>query len=316
MCDLERLIDLAIRKDKMAIGKLLTLIENNIYFSSEIFKRLWSKYPRSHVIGVTGPGGVGKSTLISSLAKSLLAKRKQIAIITIDPRSPVSGGSLLGDRIRMRGLNNDVFIRSMSTPAEESLPVKSLLAIELLEAIGYDYIIIETPGAGQFSVRIMKAVDTVVVVFMPGMGDEIQALKAGLTEVGHIYVVNKADLPGADLTRSEIEFVIGKKIINGWKPRVVKTIALSLSGISELLQVMEERERFLNEELEYQVKMRQARRELEVQLLLLGTLKEELKRLLKENTEVQKSLTKAIEGNINPVEISKRIALRILKLNR
>jgi len=301
--------------DKKTIAKLLSAVENNPFDAAKFLKELWAKSPSSHVIGITGAGGVGKSSIIASLTKYLTTRNFTVGIVAIDPSSPFSGGALLGDRVRMKGLGNKVFIRSMSTVNEEAIPWKALMAVEILEGVGFNYIIMETPGAGQFNVEVMKAVDTVVVVFMPGLGDDIQALKAGLMEIGDIYVVNKADMVGADLAFSQIEFAIGNKKIKGWKPRIVKTIGLSISGIQELIRVLEERENFLRVTKEYRVNKRASRRELEIKLFLTKVYRETLRMLLCSDKQLEELMVKVKAGEIDTITASRRIMNKLFNPN-
>ncbi len=306
------MIERARSGDKLAIAKMLTAIEEDPYSNSGILKPLWVKEPRSHVIGFTGAAGVGKSTLISAVALRLAKEGHSVAIIAVDPSSPFSGGALLGDRIRMRRLTGKVFIRSMSTREEESLPWKALLAIEALEGLGYEYIILETPGAGQFSVRVMKAADTVVVVLMPGAGDEIQALKAGLMEIGDIYAVNKADLPEAELTYSQVKFVLKGVSRKGWEPKVLLTSSIMGQGINDLINTINEHREFAKNTNLLRMK-RKTRRELELELLLIEALKRKIQQALRTNNEAKKIYEQAIHGETDTVTATKQLLCIILQ---
>jgi len=298
--------------DKLAIAKILTAIEEDPYSNSDLLKSLWVKEPKSHVIGFTGAAGVGKSTLISAVALRLAREGHSVAIIAVDPSSPFSGGALLGDRIRMRRLTGKVFIRSMSTREEESLPWKALLAIEVLEGLGYEYIILETPGAGQFSVRVMKAVDTVVVVLMPGAGDEIQALKAGIMEIGDIYAINKADLPEAELTYSQVKFVLKDVNRAGWEPKVLLTSPIMGRGINDLINTINEHRKFTQSNSLLQIK-RKTRRELEIELLLIEALRRKTQQTLRTNNEAKKIYEQAIHGETDTVTATKQLLRTILQ---
>ena len=306
------MIERARSGDKLAIAKMLTAIEEDPYSNSGILKPLWVKEPRSHVIGFTGAAGVGKSTLISAVALRLAKEGHSVAIIAVDPSSPFSGGALLGDRIRMRRLTGKVFIRSMSTREEESLPWKALLAIEALEGLGYEYIILETPGAGQFSVRVMKAADTVVVVLMPGAGDEIQALKAGLMEIGDIYAINKADLPEAELTYSQVKFVLKGVSRKGWEPKVLLTSSIMGQGINDLINTINEHREFAKNTNLLRMK-RKTRRELELELLLIEALKRKIQQALRTNNEAKKIYEQAIHGETDTVTATKQLLCIILQ---
>ncbi len=306
------IIERARNWDKLAIAKILTAIEEDPYSNSEILKPLWVREPKSHVVGFTGAAGVGKSTLISAVALRLVKEGHSVAIIAVDPSSPFSGGALLGDRIRMRRLTGKVFIRSMSTHEEESLPWKALLAIEVLEGLGYEYIILETPGAGQFSVRVMKAVDTVVVVLMPGAGDEIQALKAGIMEIGDVYAINKADIPEAELTYTQVKFVLKGTNRMGWEPKVLLTSPVMGRGINDLINAINKHREFAQSINLLRTK-RKTRRELELELLLIEALKRKAQEALRTDSKAKKIYEQVIHGETDTVTATKQLLHTILQ---
>ncbi len=233
--DLSRLINEGIKKrDRKALAKLLTIIERDPELLRGYYGEVLSAEPKSRVIGITGPPGVGKSSLINRLIKELRRGGYSVAVIAVDPASPLSGGSLLGDRVRVKELDEGVFFRSMSTPPNEDIPWKVILALELLNTAGFDYIILEHPGSGQTNVRVSDLVDLLVVVMQPLTGDDIQLIKAGVTEVGDVYVINKGDLPQARFFFRVAESFIGKVGRDGVVPKVLLVSALSGMGISEL----------------------------------------------------------------------------------
>ncbi len=300
----DTVIYLALKRDKKALARIISLIERDPDKATLLLRKLWPRNPRSHVVGFTGPGGVGKSTLISSVIKLLTDLGKSVAVLAIDPSSPISGGALLGDRVRMRDVRGDVFIRSMSTAAEESLPWKALIAVEVLEGVGFDYILLETPGVGQFNVEIMNAVDTVVLVLMPELGDEIQSLKAGLMEIGHIYVVNKADLPGADLMASQIEASVSGVLVNGWKPCLVKTIAFSKERVRGLVEALFKRDEYLRKRTDLLHKKRANRWLLEVRLITEDTFKNKLHAYLSKGTVMRNLLNEILSKGQDTITLS------------
>lgn len=301
-------------RDKRALSKLISLLERDPDLVADVLSKLWVREPRAHVVGVTGAAGVGKSTLIAVLAKTLSDRGYRVGIIAIDPSSPFSGGAVLGDRIRMKSLASaNVFLRSMSTGAEESLPCKALLAIEVLEGVGYNYIIIETPGAGQYSVNIMKAVDTVMVTLMPGAGDEIQAIKAGLMEIGDIYVINKADKPEAEMTYNQVLFAVKDVERSGWKTEVVKVSALYRKGVGDLVNVLLKRDEFIRSS-GLQVSKRKERRKLELELLLDLRLKKLIKELLASNSELTNLYERVVLGGLDTVTASKEIISKLTEV--
>ena len=298
-------------RDKRALSKLISLLEQDPDLVADVLNKLWVREPRAHVIGVTGAAGVGKSTLIAVLAKALSDRGYRVGVIAIDPSSPFSGGAILGDRIRMKSLTSaNIFLRSMSTGAEESLPCKALLAIEVLEGVGYNYIIVETPGAGQYSVNIMKAVDTVLVTLMPGAGDEIQAIKAGLMEIGDIYVINKADRPEAEMTYNQVLFAVKDVERSGWKTEVVKVSALYRKGIEDLINVLLKRDEFIRDS-GLQVSKRKERRKLELELLLDLRLKKLVREMFTINSELAGLYERAVSGDLDTVSASKVIMSKL-----
>ena len=194
--------------DKRACARLISLLENNDEKAVDIIKRQYHKTGNAYVIGVTGSPGSGKSTLTDRLTKELRAEGKKVGILAVDPTSPFSGGAILGDRIRMSdlALDKDVFIRSMGTRGYLGGISKATWgAVKALDIYGCDYIFIETVGVGQSEVDIVKMADTVLMVMIPNMGDDIQAIKAGIMEIADVFAINKSDLDGADKTKLEIE---------------------------------------------------------------------------------------------------------------
>lgn len=251
---LERLLDQALRGNPRATGRLLTLLEDPSGEAGVLLERVASMSRGSHIIGITGIPGAGKSTLISKLIREFRRRGYKVAVAAIDPSSPISQGALMGDRLRMQEHATDpgVFIRSLSTRGlKGGLSLAALAMIEAFDALGYDKIIVETVGVGQAEVDIMHAAHTIVVVTMPGAGDDIQALKAGVMEIGDIYVVNKSDKPEAAKTVEYLNFVIESGELGsqraGWVPRVVKTSAIMGQGVADLADVIDEHYKYLKE---------------------------------------------------------------------
>lgn len=231
-------IEAVLNGNKRSIAKLITLIEEKSDDAIVALKKIYKYTGKARIIGITGAPGSGKSSLVNKLAKTIRTKNKKIGIIAIDPTSPFTGGAILGDRIRMQDLALDegVFIRSMGTRgALGGLSGACYDAVKVLDASGMDYIIIETVGVGQSEVDIVKLADIVLLVMVPGMGDDVQAIKAGIMEIGDIFVVNKSDKDGADRLITEIEMALD--LISGknlWRPPIIKTIATEGCGIAEL----------------------------------------------------------------------------------
>ncbi len=237
--DLEKLLSGVKRGDKRSASRLMTLIENEGPESEEALKQLYSAAGKALVIGVTGWPGVGKSSLISRIAKVYLKEGERVGIVAIDPTSPFSGGSLLGDRLRFREIegHDNLFIRSAASRGYHGGLSRSARSFTtVMEAMGYDVIILETVGIGQDQIAVSLIADTTIVVVAPGLGDHLQAIKAGVLEVGDIFVVNKADRPDADRAVQDLESAIRLRDKAGWFPPVLKTTAANGSGVAELVQ--------------------------------------------------------------------------------
>ncbi|MBI4301350.1 MAG: methylmalonyl Co-A mutase-associated GTPase MeaB [Chloroflexi bacterium] len=224
------------------------MVENQAPEAGEALRLLHSYTGKAHTIGITGAPGVGKSTLVDQLAREFRHRSKTVGIIAVDPSSPFTKGAILGDRVRMQDLCQDrgVFIRSMaSRGAWGGLAETTADVITALDAFGKDIILVETVGAGQDEVEVAKTAQTILVATIPGTGDDIQAMKAGILEIAHIYVVNKADKEGADLVAAELEHYVSPIVEDGWQVPVVKTVAIENRGIAALAESIENHRLYL-----------------------------------------------------------------------
>ena len=240
--------------DAAAVARAISKIEDGSADSAALMKQVYQLSRKALVIGITGAPGAGKSSLVDKLALYYRGGGERVGIIAVDPSSPFSGGAILGDRIRMQtlGLDKDVFIRSMATRGNLGGLARSTVdAVAILDAAGYSRIIVETVGVGQDEVEIVKAADVSVVVLVPGMGDDIQAIKAGIMEIGDVFVINKADRDGVYATEKELESLLSLAArADAWEPPIVKTVAIENQGIAELAAAIERfRETQRSEEL-------------------------------------------------------------------
>jgi LAO/AO transport system kinase len=226
-----------------ALARAITLVEDGRPEAREVLAGVFARGGRALIVGVTGPPGAGKSTLVDRLTARLRAQGRTVGVIAVDPTSPFSGGAILGDRIRMQAHATDpgVFIRSMATRGHlGGLALATGHAVALLSAAGKDVVLVETVGVGQDEVEIAAAADVTVVVLVPGLGDEVQALKAGIMEIADVFAVNKADRDGADRLVAEIRAMLSLATHEGRLPAIVKTVATADEGIDDLLQAVEE----------------------------------------------------------------------------
>ena len=239
-----QIVDRLLAGDRRALARVVTLIENGAPEAHAILAQLHARGGHAHVVGITGSPGAGKCTLVTQLARELRRREQRVGVVAVDPSSPFSGGAILGDRIRMQELAGDpnVFIRSMASRGSlGGLAVATRDTVRALDAAGFDTVIIETVGAGQAEVEIIRAAQSVVVVAVPGMGDDIQAIKAGILEIADIFVVNKADRPGADQTAAELRMLLSldeHRAERQWRPPILKTIAATGEGVPELVDAL------------------------------------------------------------------------------
>ncbi len=246
--DAEQLLLQAKQSNRVALAKLLSIVERGGQPARELARLVWGLAGSTYVVGITGAPGAGKSTLTDRLISQVRNRSLEVAVVAIDPTSPFSGGAILGDRVRMQehATDNGVFIRSMATRGHlGGLALAVPDAIRVLAAVQFPYVFIETVGVGQVEVEIVGAADTTAVVINPGWGDAIQANKAGLLEIADLFVINKADRDGSRETRRDIELMLEMSSFEGWIPPIVETVATEGKGIGEVFEAIESHHEYL-----------------------------------------------------------------------
>lgn len=284
---MEKTIQKALSGDPRSIARLISLVESGSPFAEHIMKSLYPHSGKAHLIGITGSPGAGKSTLVDKLISRLKEQGKSVGVIAVDPSSPFTGGAILGDRLRMQdhAVDPDVFIRSMGSRGSlGGLSHATYEAALILDACGKDVVLIETVGVGQSEVDIVKIADTVGLVLVPGMGDDIQIMKAGIMEIADIFIVNKADRDGADKVAREVNVMLDLLGQRQWRPPVHKTSAEKAEGIEDVVNSLLEHREFLHKSEEGRLR-KWARLEREVEEIM----RREISRIVERNWQNEKS---------------------------
>jgi LAO/AO transport system kinase len=291
--------------ERRALARAISIVDNDEPESREIIKQIFSKTGNIRTVGFTGPGGAGKSTLVGNLIPECQALGYKVAVLAVDPTSPITGGAILGDRVRMQGNlgNEKVFMRSMASRGAMGGISKSLRnAIRILDVAGYNVVLIESVGAGQLEVEISKVADLTVVLFTPHTGDNVQAVKAGLTEIGDIYVVNKADLEGATSLYQTVVDLIGD---TNRKPAVLKTSAKTGIGVDELAKNID---RLLKEKsINYKERERKMLED-ELTDMILNILEKKVSSMLTQDSKYSEFIDRLARKEIDPYMAAEELA--------
>jgi LAO/AO transport system kinase len=312
---LDALVPRLLAREPRAVARAISLAEDGGAAQRELIGRVYGETGRARVVGVTGPPGAGKSTLVDRLARLIRARGETVGILAVDPTSPYTGGALLGDRIRMQKLYTDpgVFIRSMATRgAMGGLARATHDAVDVLDAAGFDWVLVETVGVGQDEVDVVRSVETVVVVTVPGLGDDIQAIKAGLMEIADVFVLNKADRDGAERAEKDLRFMLHLAEDDGsgaaaWRPPIVRTVASRDEGVPRVLEEVERHRAWLagSGELE---KRRQAHLRLRVEAIL----KERVLRAADQVLGVEREVERGFADRLDPYRVAERLFTGVL----
>ena len=292
-----------------AAARLISLVEDGEREGLEALRTLYPRTGKAYTVGITGPPGAGKSTLVDALIKRIRAAGETVGIIAIDPTSPFTGGALLGDRVRMQDHATDpgVFVRSMATRGHlGGLAPATSDVIHILDALGCAFILIETVGAGQGEVEVVSAADTVIVVTVPGLGDAVQMLKAGIMEIGDLFVVNKADRPEADRAVTEINMMLGLAPERGWRPPALKTVAIGGEGVEEVLAAIRSHRAHL-ETAGQLTERRRERRRGEVLHALEAQIREEVLAQARADGTLEAVVEQVADGRLDPHSAAKRL---------
>ena len=311
------LLEQALKGSSRAIAKLITLVENRGEGADEVMEEIYPHTGGAYIIGVTGPPGSGKSTLVDKVTLKLCQQGFTIGIIAIDPSSPFTGGAVLGDRLRMKNVDTQekVVIRSLSTRGSlGGLSRATCNTARILDACGKDFIVIETVGVGQDEVEIMSIADTSMVVLMPGTGDEIQTIKAGVMEIGDIFVVNKSDREGAERTAQMVKMMLDlKQSQNNWVPPVVKTVATEDAGTVDLIEKLHAHREYLSQSGKF-LERRKERVKTEIRKMVEERIGAQVKRFVEDRSSFNAMVEEVVTRKKDPYACVRELTEPLNKL--
>ena len=304
-----------LKGDHRALAKAISIVESAGVARRRLIQELYPRTGKAFTLGITGPTGTGKSTLVDKTIQEFRKRGRKVGVLAIDPSSPFTGGAILGDRIRMmdHSLEREVYIRSMASRGDVGgLARAAINTIRVLDAAGMDVVIVETVGAGQTEVQVATAVDATVVVLMPQLGDEVQAFKAGFNEIGDIFVINKADITNPSRTMFNVASGLQEK--NGWRPPVLKTVAIKGIGVASLVDSIEKFQKFLDD---HGMREERAKKRLESELIeaAFSDFYTETVIRLKQAKSWQHLLGQVAKKELDPETAASRLVKAIAKLD-
>jgi len=305
--------------DIRSVARLIRDIDDNVPGAREVLKDLYPSTGKAYVVGITGSPGVGKSTLVDQMVTHLRAAGKTVGVLAVDPTSPFSGGAILGDRVRMQrhSMDEGVFIRSMATRGYfGGITQSTRSAIDVLDAMGKDCIIVETVGVGQDEIDIVQSAHTTIIVLVPGMGDDVQALKAGILEIGNIFVINKADREGADRTVNDIRLMIEmdeKRYKDGWKPPILTAQAVFDKGVKEILDEIDKHRKHLQSSAQIQSMRKYEKARNDLSEMIKDKITHDVLDEIINSGEFETTLQSIIKGEIDPYTACDTIVSKKLK---
>ena len=302
---LDDLVPHLLARQPRAVARAITLCEDGGPAQRALIGRIYAQTGRARVVGITGPPGSGKSTLVDRLIRLCRRRGETVGVVAVDPTSPFTGGAILGDRIRMQGHTRDpgVFIRSMATRGNlGGLSRASRDAVDILDAAGFDWVLLETVGVGQAEVDVVRSVETVVVVTVPGLGDDIQAIKAGILEIADVFVINKADREGVDRTVRDLHMMLSLGEHGLWVPPILKTVASRDEGVAEMAEAIDKHRAWLVESGEL-LRRRRTHLRLRVEMILKERVVATADRVLGVDREVERGFAQ----HLDPYRVADRL---------